>query len=300
MLDGRVVTEMTAHERNIAMVFQSYALYPHLTVAQNVALPLTMRHLTALGRLPGVGRFYPGAAGARSDIRRKVEQVAESLEISALLNRKPAQISGGQRQRVALARALVRDPVLFLLDEPLSNLDARLRVQTRAELVNLHKRTGRAFIYVTHDQAEAMAMSDQVIVMMDGAIAQVGSPRDLYERPASCAVAAFVGAHQINFLPANSLGDGVLPGTAGKTIGLRPEHLVPTVDGQIQVHLESAEYLGSEIILTARNSKGEIIRSIAPGNYNLPAPNSEIRLGFETTAAHIFDPDTGLRSRGAI
>ena len=295
LLEGRNVTDLIAHEGHVSIVYQSYYLHTHLTVAQNIALPLTMRHLTAFGRMPGLHRLVPGARSARQEIRRKVAAVAESLELTPLLGRKPGQISGGQRQRVALARALVRDPVLFLLDEPLSNLDARLRVQTRAELVALHKRTGIPFVYVTHDQAEAMAMSDQVIVMIEGRVAQTGSPRALYERPASRRVAAFIGAHPMNFIPPEAGSEQILPQAAGKILGLRPEHLAPDDKGQIEARLEAVEYLGSEVTLTARNEQGAVLRAIAAGSYVPPAPQSLIRLGFDPAQAHFFDATSGAR-----
>jgi len=295
LLKDEDVAEKTAHERNVAMVFQSYALYPHLTVAQNMALPLTMRHLSPFGRLPFVGGLAPGSAAARTLIREKVNAAADMLGLADLLHRKPSSLSGGQKQRVALGRALVRDPVLFLLDEPLSNLDARLRVKMRAELVALHRRTGRPFVYVTHDQSEAMAMADQIVVMIAGKVAQTGTPRDLYDRPASRDVAAFIGANAINlFAP----GDGMagLPQAADRAVaGLRPEHLSPATSGALQARLETAEFLGSEIVLGLRGGAGTEIRAIAPGDFAVPAPGSEIRLGFDPGRVHFFDRQTGKR-----
>lgn len=295
LLDGKDVAEKTAHERNVAMVFQSYALYPHLTVAQNIALPLTMRHLSAVGRLPLVGALLPGHARARALITEKVRQAAEMLDLTALLDRKPAQLSGGQKQRVALGRALVRDPVLFLLDEPLSNLDARLRVKMRAELVALHRRTGKPFVYVTHDQSEAMAMADQIVVMIGGRVAQAGAPRELYDRPASREVAAFIGHNAINlFRPGDGMQD-VHPAAERAVIGLRPEHLSPAENGALEARLETAEYLGSEIVLGLRGKGGMEIRAIAPDDYAVPAPGTAVRLGFDPRRMHAFDPQTGGR-----
>jgi multiple sugar transport system ATP-binding protein len=198
---GRDVTHVPARDRDVAMVFQSYALYPYMTVAENVALPLVMRRMTAWQRVPLFGRFVPGASEARSQIDREVQAVAQSLAISHLLARRPAQLSGGQRQRVALARAMVRRPKAFLMDEPLSNLDANLRIQARAEIAELHRTLGSTFVYVTHDQAEAMTMSDRVAVMMGGHLLQVAPPQAIYDDPATLEVARFIGTPEINVLP---------------------------------------------------------------------------------------------------
>ena len=192
------------------MVFQSYALYPHMTVRQNITLPLAMRNMTRLERLPLLARLLPSARRKAAAHAEKVRATAAALEIESLLDRKPSALSGGQKQRVALGRALVRDPVAFLLDEPLSNLDAKLRLQMRGELVDLHRHTGRTFVYVTHDQAEAMSMSDRIAVMIDGRIVQEGTPRDLYQRPQRRSVAAFVGDHPINMLAAEVTESGRL------------------------------------------------------------------------------------------
>jgi multiple sugar transport system ATP-binding protein len=261
MIAGRDVGGLTAAQRNVAMVFQSYALYPHLSVAQNIALPLAMRRLSRVERSM-VGGLLPGARAKRRAIAQSARDLAQTLDIGALLERKPAQLSGGQKQRVALARALVRDPSIFLLDEPLSNLDAKLRVQMRAEIVALNRRTGRTFVHVTHDQAEAMAMADKVAVMLDGKVAQFGTPRDLYERPASREVAAFVGTHPINVIEGPAGGglpplfahqEPVLPKAemAGQavTLAVRPEHLVPDPKGPIEGHLRHVEYQGAEVLL---------------------------------------------------
>lgn len=295
LLGGRDVAGRNAYERNVAMVFQSYALYPHLTVFQNIALPLTMRHLGAVARIPVAGRLVPGSGRARDTIAQKVRETAESLGLAELLHRKPGSLSGGQKQRVALGRALVRDPVMFLLDEPLSNLDARLRVRMRGELTALHKRTGRPFVYVTHDQSEAMAMADQIIVMIRGKVAQAGSPHDLYDRPANREVAGFIGANSINFIEPS---DGIagLDGTAGEAIvGVRPEHLSPAETGALEARLESAEFLGAETVLGLRTDKGKTIVAIAPGDYSVPLPGSAIRLGILPGRIHLFDPASGRR-----
>ena len=294
-LNGADVAGKTAHERNMAMVFQSYALYPHLTVFQNIALPLTMRHLSAIGRLPLIGGLLPGTAAARELIRSKAGAAAEMLGLSDLLDRKPNSLSGGQKQRVALGRALVRDPVMFLLDEPLSNLDARLRIKMRGELVSLHKRTGRPFVYVTHDQAEAMAMADQIIVMIDGKVAQAGSPRDLYDRPASRDVATFIGTNAINLFSPGDAFTAALPSDATTDIGIRPEHLAPSQGGALSARLEAAEFLGSETVLSLRTENGTTVAAVAPGDYQVPVPGTEIRLAVLENRIHRFDTRTGLR-----
>jgi multiple sugar transport system ATP-binding protein len=207
---GRAVDHLPPKARDVAMVFQSYALYPYMTVAENIALPLLMRRLNGWQRLPFVGRVILGTARQRHAIAEEVGEVARVLGISQLLDRRPAQLSGGQRQRVALGRAMVRHPQAFLMDEPLSNLDAKLRVQARAEIADLHRRLGATFIYVTHDQAEAMTMSDRVAVMMGGQLLQVAPPQEIYDSPATLAVARFVGTPEINVLPGHVRGDGAV------------------------------------------------------------------------------------------
>jgi multiple sugar transport system ATP-binding protein len=306
LMHGRDVSERTAAERNVAMVFQSYALYPHLTVAQNIALPLTMREMSRVERLPWVSRLLPAAAGKRQAIAGRVDRIAQLLGIGELLGRKPGQLSGGQQQRVAVGRALVRDPSVFLLDEPLSNLDAKLRIQMRSELAALHRRTGRSFVYVTHDQAEAISMSDRVALMLGGEIAQIGPPRELYERPASRTVAAFIGDHPINLLDVALGPTGLAPpfeayramgplAAKRAVLGLRPEHLRLAEDGPVRARLEAVEYLGSETGLEVRLEDGRLVRASAAGDARLPAPGEAVRLSFEPRHAHLFDAADGAR-----
>ncbi|ETF03877.1 glycerol-3-phosphate ABC transporter ATP-binding protein [Advenella kashmirensis W13003] len=232
----RDVTALPARDRNVSMVFQSYALYPHMTVAENIATPLRMQRLPAMARIPLIGRFWPGSRKLRARIAQEVATVAAQVEIENLLHSRPAQLSGGQRQRVAVARAMVKQPGVFLMDEPLSNLDARLRVHMRAEISALHQRTGATFIYVTHDQVEAMTLSTRVAVVMDGCIVQVGTPRELYDDPQDIRVARFIGSPEMNILAITSnsphrawLKDASiqLPVQAADTVhmGFRPEHL---------------------------------------------------------------------------
>ena len=194
------VTRLPPKARDLAMVFQSYALYPHLSVYDNIAVPLRMRRLNAWQRLPGVRLFSRVQQKIEREIRQDILEVAATLGIQALLPRKPAQLSGGQRQRVALGRAMVRKPEAFLMDEPLSNLDAKLRVHMRSELSQLHRTLGATFLYVTHDQAEALTMSDRIAVMMEGAILQYDTPDEIYRNPSDLRVAEFVGSPRINML----------------------------------------------------------------------------------------------------
>ncbi len=235
-IGNEVVDKLHPSRRDIAMVFQSYALYPHLTVEKNIAIPLRMRRLSQLQRLPLIGGLIPGSGEVIADINRDVSNTMDMLGIGHLADRKPGQLSGGQRQRVAVGRAMVRHPQAFLMDEPLSNLDAELRVHMRAEIAELHRRLATTFIYVTHDQAEAMTMADRVAVMMDGELLQVDTPAKVYGDPTDIRVAEFIGSPKINILPAEvdgsgkvNVGDRVMAGlycsAKGKAvqIGVRPE-----------------------------------------------------------------------------
>ncbi len=264
-IDGKVVNEIRPSRRDLAMVFQSYALYPHLNVYQNLATPLMLRDLDFWERFPLVGALLPGRKPKVQALNAVVREVAETLKIEHLLDRKPGQLSGGQRQRVALGRAMVRKPAAFLMDEPLSNLDAGLRVHMRAELAGLHRSLGTTFVYVTHDQAEALTMSTRMAVMMDGDMLQIGKPDEVYDDPQNLRVAEFIGSPQINVLPGESDAQGRvtcagvslvrnLKQTAGQnlSVGLRPEHLEyrekPAKDcfsGQ----LTYKENLGSDVYL---------------------------------------------------
>ncbi|WP_439580000.1 ABC transporter ATP-binding protein [Elioraea sp.] len=266
-IGGRTVDPLPPDQRDVAMVFQSYALYPHMTVAGNMATPLEMRRLTLLERLPLIRLLSPRRPRVMRGIMAEVRSVAEQLRIAHLLDRKPAQLSGGQRQRVALGRAMVRRPRVFLMDEPLSNLDAALRVHMRSELAELHARLRITFIYVTHDQVEAMTMSSRVALMDRGRILQLGTPADLYDRPATLAVARFIGSPPINVIEGEADGacvriDGVrlpiaqgVPAGTRVTVGIRPEALHPTSprrDGPVlRARLKRAENLGAEWMLHA-------------------------------------------------
>jgi multiple sugar transport system ATP-binding protein len=266
-LGGQIVDGLLPRQRDIAMVFQSYALYPYMTVAENIGLPLLMRRTRAWHRLPLIRRLHPVARAATGTIARDVQRTAAALQIEPLLGRKPAQLSGGQRQRVALARAMVRNPRVFLMDEPLSNLDAKLRVTARAEIAELHRRAGGAFIYVTHDQAEAMTMSDRVALMTDGEILQVASPAQIYDRPADLRVAEFIGSPKINVLPG-----GLLPGSGGaESVGVRPEHWELAGDG-LPGTVRLRENLGSDLFLHVELGGGRRIIARTPPE----APGTEV------------------------
>lgn len=235
LINGNVVNQAAPKDRSIAMVFQDYALYPHMSVGENMSMPLLMARLPLAARLPLINLVSSARRKEMPDIGATVEKVAKKLRIDHLLDRKPAQLSGGQRQRVALGRALVRDPKIFLMDEPLSNLDAKLRVQVRREITELHAESGLTFIYVTHDQTEAMTMSDRVALMQQGRFLQVGTPNQLYTHPDNVDVSRFIGSPEINMVKATTSTHGLkidqfnlpikLQTSADKAIqiGIRPE-----------------------------------------------------------------------------
>ena len=307
-IDGANVDALPPDRRDIAMVFQSYALYPHLTVAENIAVPLRMRRLTRLQRLPGAG-VIPGVRRRSAEIGRAVRAVAETLRIESLLERKPAQLSGGQKQRVALARAMVRKPRAFLMDEPLSNLDAELRVHMRAEIGQLHRQLGATFVYVTHDQAEAMTMSDRVAVILGGELRQIASPDALYRDPDDLAVAQFVGTPRLNVLPASAsargldlpglalpFATGVAPGTRLQA-GIRPERLTLAASG-LSGSLVYRENLGADLFLhVALDSVPQplIVRS-DPALAGALALGDPVTVGLAAEHLLLFDAD-GRRLR---
>ena len=267
------VNDMPPKERDIAMVFQNYALYPHMTVRENIATPLVMSRMGFWARQPLLRRFWPGHHSAKREIEEFVMSTAKGLQIEALLDRKPGQLSGGQKQRVALARAMVRSPSVFLMDEPLSNLDAKLRVQVRDELSDLHHRLKATFLYVTHDQTEALTLSDRVAVMDAGQVLQYDSPQNLYQKPNNLAVARFIGNPQINCweMKVDGLGrlnqgqwlvQGAMPLSALSTVtlGLRPEHIqvsdnpslfASDVDVRVKVRVKRVENHGPEWVFWA-------------------------------------------------
>jgi multiple sugar transport system ATP-binding protein len=264
-IDGRNVTEVGAADRGLAMVFQSYALYPHMTVRQNLAFGLENT------RLP------------RTEIAERIAAAARMLEIDALLERRPGQLSGGQRQRVAIGRAIVRNPTAFLLDEPLSNLDAELRVSMRAELASLHARLGTTMIYVTHDQIEAMTLADRIVVLRAGRIEQADTPLALFNRPANRFVAGFIGAPAMNFLPHPD----------GTVTGIRPQHLrLAAADDPdaIAAEVSLVEALGTETVLHARTPDGQRLLAVLPGQATLRR-GATIHLASDPEHRHYFDAE---------
>ena len=308
-IGGRAVDALRPHERRVAMVFQSYALYPHMSVFANIALPLTMQRLSLWERVPLVRLLSARRRRVMPEIAREVQAVAAQLQIEALLGRRPAQLSGGQRQRVALGRAMVRHPDVFLMDEPLSNLDAKLRVHMRAELSDLHARLKSTFIYVTHDQVEAMTMSDRVAVMDAGRILQLGTPTELYARPDTLKVAQFIGSPAINLLPAKVAEGGLvhlaeggallragLPAGSAATLGLRPEALRALPAGAappgpgLAGRLRRVENLGAEALLHVDladlPAQTVVVRAASAAGL---APGAPLRLAFDPAAAHLFD-----------
>ncbi len=304
-IGSRDVTDVDPADRNLAMVFQSYALYPHMTVRDNIATPLRMRRLSFWARFPLIGRMVANAEILR-EIDAAVMDAADVLQISHLLDRRPAQLSGGQRQRVALARALVRSPAAFLMDEPLSNLDAKLRAHMRGELTNLHSRLGATFIYVTHDQIEAMTMSDRIALMSEGRIEQLGTPDELYQQPATLTVARFIGTPSINLLPVetDASGEIVLFGrklglrtsniaSGPATLGLRAEDIFPAADG-IEARVLRTETQGADRFVTCQLSDDDSIHIVMrqrAGDQLGAGSEGKIRLGFAKANAHLFGSD---------
>jgi multiple sugar transport system ATP-binding protein len=292
-IGDRVVNDVQPKERDIAMVFQNYALYPHMTVAQNMGFSLKLRGADA------------------SEISEKVNRAADILDLRRLLERYPRQLSGGQRQRVAMGRAIVRDPQVFLFDEPLSNLDAKLRVAMRTEIKELHQRLKTTTVYVTHDQIEAMTMADKIVVMQDGIVEQMGAPLELYDRPDNKFVAGFIGSPAMNFLEGTLKVNGgepwvetasgaklpvaVAPASAnGKavTYGIRPEHLEFADDG-IEAEIIVVEPSGSETQIVARIGTQDIIAVFR--DRRVVHPGDKVHLRPRASAAHLFDKDTGKR-----
>ena len=296
----RIVNLVPPQERNIGMVFQSYALYPHMTAYQNITYPLRLRRM------------------AENEMRQRLERIAERLEIGALLDRRPGELSGGQQQRVALARALIKQPDLLLFDEPLSNLDARLRLSTRSEIKRLQRDLQITSVYVTHDQSEALTMADRIAVLRGGKLEAYGTPNELYQRPQTRFVAAFIGHPPMNLLPATlthtngSLGLNVAgaaltlpaalasqlngPGRADREVllGVRPEDIFPANDGQLAGEVDLVEPLGREDLITVRRGSTQI-NALAPTGSRLDA-GSSVHLRINTERIHLFDPvtDTSL------
>lgn len=273
-IGGRPVTGLRPGLRSVAMVFQSYALFPHLSVADNIAFGLTVTDVP------------------KARARQRVRDIAELTGCATLLGRRPGQLSGGERQRVALARALVREPTVLLLDEPLSNLDAELRAQTRDELRTLHERTAGTVVHVTHDQGEALSLGEQVAVLLDGRVAQTGTPDELWQRPANRAVARFLGSPAMNFLP----GDHPLvptTGTVAREYGIRPEDLLIGEDG-VPAVVHRTDVTGADAYLHLRLDGDRTMVARHPAATR-PATGAEVRVAAAPAAWHVFDTETGAR-----
>jgi ABC-type sugar transport system ATPase subunit len=295
-IQGRLVNYVAPKERDVAMVFQNYALYPHMTVERNIGFPLEMRRV------------------AKSELKKRVFEVAELLEIEQFLDKFPDQLSGGQRQRVALGRALIRDPIAFLLDEPLSNLDALLRVQMRDELLKFHRRIGRTIIYVTHDQVEAMTMADRIVILKAGVVQQVGKPHDVYMRPANTFVATFVGSPQMNLVPgtiSKSEGGLVFSGpislslrnryaadfeSSEASLGIRPEYISitgPDAAESISGQVALVEEIGSDTFLDVEVSDGVSFKVRVPASAHI-REGGRVAMKIDPADVHLFGSD-GIR-----
>ena len=292
MIDGRFVNDLAPSERDIAMVFQSYALYPHKTVEANMSFALKIR------------------GTPKEEIKTRVEAAAEILGLTEYLTRRPRQLSGGQRQRVAMGRAIVRDPTVFLFDEPLSNLDAKLRVQMRAEIRELHDRLKTTTVYVTHDQIEAMTMADRIVIMQNGNIEQIGRPLELYDNPTNLFVATFIGSPAMNIfdgtirrsngapildangicLPLPDLG-GLIEGRK-VAYGVRPEHIVPG-DKLMKAKVAHVEPTGSETLIYSKIADRSVVSQVRE-RYNF-RPGDEVALAVDLEQVHVFDKETGAR-----
>ncbi|MEZ5650517.1 MAG: sn-glycerol-3-phosphate ABC transporter ATP-binding protein UgpC [Burkholderiaceae bacterium] len=288
-IGGERVNEREPMDRDVAMVFQNYALYPHMSVRRNMGYGLKI------------------AGWARADIDAKVTEVARLLQLGQLLDRKPRELSGGQRQRVAMGRAIVRQPAAFLFDEPLSNLDAKLRVQMRLEIRALQRKLGTTALYVTHDQVEAMTMADRMIVMNEGRVDQIGSPLAVYERPSTMFAAQFIGSPAMNVFEARiESGMATLPGGARVRVdsahvgeaclGVRPEHLAIDSDGPLSMSIRQSEALGATTLVHGDLMAGAGLVTVSvAGAYHGGAVGSEVRLSAQTHHLHLFDPVTGSR-----
>jgi multiple sugar transport system ATP-binding protein len=309
-IGDRVVNQVIPSKRDVAMVFQSYALYPHMTVRKNIESPL----VTKATRVDGNGDGAEVRKLTGAERKERIDEAARMLGLEQYLDRKPGALSGGQRQRVALARAVVSRPAVFLMDEPLSNLDAKLRTQTRAELVDLHERLGTTFIYVTHDQVEAMTMADRIAIMSEGRLQQVGTPREVYEAPANLFVAGFIGTPAMNTgladidggvarIGASEVPVGDAGGRTQAIVGVRPEDLRLDPAGTVVATVRHVEWLGHEALVrveVAGGPAGAIDWIARQGSETTPpAPGDQVRLAVAAGRTHLFDADLGTRIDGA-
>ena len=313
-IDGKLMNDVAPKDRDIAMVFQNYALYPHMTVYENIAFPLKLKKVaetdadgkTHLKKMPN------------EEIDRRVREAAEVLDITQFLDRKPKALSGGQRQRVAIGRAIVRSPKVLLMDEPLSNLDAKLRNQMRAEIIKLREKIDTTFIYVTHDQVEAMTLGDRIVIMRDGYIQQIGTPQEVFNHPANLFVAGFIGTPQMNFFENCQLtktADGYTLTVMGKTVSLTPEQSAKLANAGVEsrsvivgvrpVHItlgengigaevDVSELMGSELHLHLTADGQDIVAVIPTANIDSGAyaRHTAVQFGFDAKLVHLFDPET--------
>ncbi|MGY6272309.1 sn-glycerol-3-phosphate import ATP-binding protein UgpC [Achromobacter denitrificans] len=300
LIEDKVVNNLEPAERDIAMVFQNYALYPHMTVFENMAYGLKIRKFS------------------KDEIKKRVDAAAQILELSHLLDRRPRALSGGQRQRVAMGRAIVREPKVFLFDEPLSNLDAKLRVAMRLEIMKLHRRLGTTSLYVTHDQVEAMTLAHRMIVMYQGVPEQIGTPMEVFEKPASTFVAGFIGSPPMNLMEVNVEGDGTVQSVDGTALdisplgvpsqvrgrkiimGMRPEHMLLNTQG-VPAEVEMVETLGSEQLVHCRCGKATLVVRCTTRQLSesLAKVGARVNVGSDGRhPLHWFEPDTGRRVQG--
>jgi len=277
LIGGKTVNKQPPAKRDIAMVFQSYALFPHLSVAENILFGLKVRRVS------------------KADQSSRLKRTAELLGLSDLLSRKPSQLSGGQQQRVALGRAIIAEKPICLMDEPLSNLDAKLRNAMRSEIRDLQQSLGFSMVYVTHDQTEAITMADQVVLMKEGRVEQSGTPRDIYEWPATAFVAGFIGTPPMNLIPANDLlrAKAMPAELSSVLVGVRPEHIHLKDNTGINASVEHVEYLGADVLVDCRVGDSTVLGRIE-GQAKLKA-KSNVMLGWNQSNMHFFDRDTGVR-----
>ncbi|WP_308424603.1 ABC transporter ATP-binding protein [Micromonospora sonchi] len=321
LFDGKRVNDLEPKERNVAFVFQSYALYPHKTVRANIAFPLLMSRFRWWQHIPVLGWFARRRAMRDPAISNRIAEIAETMELTPYLDRRPRTLSGGQRQRVALARALVREPAVYLLDEPLSNLDAKLRAQMRTEITALYRRVGVSFVYVTHDQVEAMTMGTRVILLQDGVVQQHGTPEEIYDRPANTFVARFIGSPAMNLFPVTVTGQRIVladgqglpavpasvPDDTRVSLGVRAERIAVSRDGPgLAARVVVVERLGGESVVGLRLGAGiqddanapaelrDLFYAKVPGRVDLEVDDA-CRVQVNLTGCSWFDATTGRR-----
>jgi len=300
-VDNKDVSGLDARQRRVAFMFQTYALYPHMSIEQNIAFPLVAEKLRWYHYLPGISSLAIRRFAADPEVARRVDGACGALDLDGLRRQKPKALSGGQRQRAALARAIVRDPSIFLLDEPLSNLDAKLRVQIRSELVALQKRLGKTFVYVTHDQVEAMTMAHRVAILDRGMLQQIGTPQDVYDHPANLFVARFIGSPEINIVSPATIGR---PDDRTTLLGVRPSHVNLSRDAAAGLpgRVVAVEDLGAEHVYAFTldsDPARTTLHSVSHVDLDL-LPGDRASITFDLAAAVTFDRKSGLRKQPAV